>query len=62
MTKKNKGYKMENKQLLDMDTVARWMGYDQINLRIAQDQIVKLTEENQRLNQMLAEAKLGKEK
>jgi len=50
------------KEILSTDKVARWMGYDQINLRIAQDQIVKLTEENQKLNQMLAEAKLGKEK
>jgi len=36
-----------------MDTVARWIGWDQINLRLAQEEI-------QRLNQLLAEAKLGK--
>lgn len=32
-----------------------------LNLKLAQEQVTKLTEENQRLNQLLAEAKLGKE-
>jgi len=34
---------------LDMDIVAKWLGWDQINLRLAQEQIISLSEENQRL-------------
>jgi len=43
-----------------MDKVAQWLGWDRINLEIAGDQIRKLTEENQKLNEMLAQAKLVK--
>ena len=32
-----------------MDIVAKWLGWDQINLRLAQEQIISLSEENQRL-------------
>ena len=47
---------------ISMDKVAMWLGWDQINLRLAQEQIASLTEENQRLNQMLADVRLkGKE-
>jgi len=46
---------------ISMDKVALWLGWDQINLRLAQEQIVSLTEENQRLNQMLADARLNAE-
>ena len=49
-------------QPISMDKVALWLGWDQINLRLAQEQIVNLSEENKRLNQMLADARLkGKE-
>ena len=52
---------MNNKdQQVSMDKVAQWLGWDRINLELASDQIRKLTEENQRLNEMLAQAKLGK--
>ena len=51
---------MENKnEQISLDKVATWLGWDRINSELAQEQIVKLTEENQRLNQMLAEVKLG---
>jgi hypothetical protein len=49
-----------NKDQVSMDKVAQWLGWDRINLEIASDQIRKLTEENQKLNEMLAQAKLGK--
>ena len=45
-------------QPISMDKVALWLGWDQINMRLAQEQIVSLTEENQRLNQMLADSRL----
>jgi len=45
-------------QPISMDKVALWLGWDQINLRLAQEQIISLTEENQKLNQMLASARL----
>ena len=45
-----------------MDVVAKWLGWDHINLRLAQEQIISLTEENQRLNQMLATARLKEKK
>ena len=52
---------MENKnEQISLDKVAIWLGWDRINLELAQEQIINLTEENQRLNQALAEAKLGK--
>ena len=51
---------MENKnEQISLDKVATWLGWDRINSELAQEQIVKLTEENQKLNQMLAEVKLG---
>jgi len=46
------------KEQLSMDKVAMWLGWDQINMRLTQEQIINLTEENQRLNQMLASARL----
>ena len=50
------------KEQFSMDKVALWLGWDQINMRLAQEQIISLSEENQRLNRMLADAKLkGKE-
>jgi len=55
---------MDEKQAvkqMSMDKVAAWLGWDQINLRLAQEQIINLTEENQRLNQMLADARLNAE-
>lgn len=54
---------MENKNQiqLDMDTVAKWMGWDKINFNMLQEKMNELVQENQRLNQLLAEAKLGKE-
>jgi hypothetical protein len=51
---------MINKDQVSMDKVANWLGWDRINLELASDQIRKLTEENQKLNEMLAQAKLGK--
>jgi hypothetical protein len=51
---------MINKDQVSMDKVAQWLGWDRINLEIAGDQIRKLTEENQKLNEMLAQAKLVK--
>ena len=49
-------------QPISMDKVALWLGWDQINLNLAQEKITSLMEENQRLNQMLADARLkGKE-
>ena len=53
---------LKRNQPISMDKVALWLGWDQINMRLAQEQIINLTEENQRLNQMLADARLkGKE-
>ena len=49
------------KEQLSMDKVALWLGWDQINLNLAKEQIISLTEENQRLNQMLADARLNAE-
>ena len=50
------------KEQLSMDKIALWLGWGQINLNLAQEKITSLTEENQRLNQMLADARLkGKE-
>ena len=49
----------KNPTQLNIDKVAVKMGWDQINLIIAQEEIDRLTEENQKLNQMLAEVKLG---
>ena len=46
------------REQLSMDKVALWLGWDQINLNLAKEQIINLTEENQRLNQMLADARL----
>ena len=37
------------KEQFSMDKVALWLGWDQINLRLAQEQIISLSEENQRL-------------
>lgn len=48
---------MEDEQV-SMDTVALWLGEIQINFKLAQKQIIKLKEENERLNKMLAETKL----
>ena len=45
-------------QPISMDKVAMWLGWDQINIRLAQEQIINLTEENKRLNQMLADSRL----
>ena len=50
------------KEQLSMDKIALWLGWGQINLNLAQEKITSLMEENQRLNQMLADARLkGKE-
>jgi len=49
----------KNPTQLNIDKVAVKMGWDQINLIMAQEEIDRLTEENQKLNQMLAEVKLG---
>ena len=46
------------REKLSMDKVAMWLGWDQINLNLAKEQIINLTEENQRLNQMLADSRL----
>ena len=50
----------KNPTQLNIDKVAVKMGWDQINLIMAQEEIDRLTEENQKLNQMLAEVKLEK--
>ena len=52
---------LKRNQPISMDKVALWLGWDQINMRLAQEQIINLTEENQRLNQMLADARLNAE-
>ena len=46
------------KEQLSMDKIALWLGWGQINLNLAQEKITSLMEENQRLNQMLASARL----
>lgn len=44
---------------ISMDNIAQWLGWDRINLELANEKIAELTEENKKLNELLAEAKLG---
>ncbi len=45
---------------IDMDMVAKWMGWDQINLRMLQEKMSSLIEENKKLKQDLADACMEK--
>ena len=49
---------MEQSEQISLDKVAMWLGELQINLKLAQEQINRLTEENKQLNQNLADIKL----
>ena len=43
-----------------MNKVALWLGWDRVNLELANEKINELIKQNEELNKLLAEAKLGK--